>query len=50
VSNLFDKEYLSLNSGSGSLFTINATGPGAAAPSFYVGAPRFTSVSLSAEF
>lgn len=50
ISNLFDKEYLSLNSGSGSLFTINATGPGAAQPSFYVGAPRFTSVSLSAEF
>jgi iron complex outermembrane receptor protein len=50
VSNLFDKKYLALNAGSGSLFTTNATGTGAQAPAYYAGAPRFSSMSLSAEF
>ena len=50
VSNLFDKKYLALNAGSGSLFTTNATGTGAQAPVYYAGAPRFSSMSLSAEF
>jgi iron complex outermembrane receptor protein len=50
VSNLFDTKYLGLNSGSGSLLTTNATGTGASSPGYYVGAPRFTSVSISAEF
>lgn len=50
VSNVFDKRYLILNAGSGSLFTTNATGPGAVAPAYYLGAPRFSSVSLSIEF
>jgi iron complex outermembrane receptor protein len=49
-SNIFDKRYLALNSGSGSLFTNNATGTGAQAPIYYMGAPRFFSASLSAEF
>ena len=50
ISNLFDKKYLASNAGSGSLFTTNATGPGASAPVYYAGAPRFASVSVSAEF
>jgi len=50
ASNIFDKNYLALNAGSGSLFTTNATGTGAAAPSYYKGAPRFFSMSVSAEF
>ena len=50
VSNLGDRKYLALNAGSGSLFTTNATGTGAQAPAYYAGAPRFSSVSLSAEF
>jgi iron complex outermembrane receptor protein len=50
VSNVFDRRFLLLNAGSGSLFTTNATGPGAFAPAYYQGAPRFSSVSLSVEF
>ncbi|MEP7067884.1 MAG: TonB-dependent receptor [Usitatibacter sp.] len=50
LSNIFDKRYLALNAGSGSLFTTNATGTGAQAPVYYRGAPRFSSVSISAEF
>ena len=50
ISNLFDKRYLALNAGSGSLFTTNATGTGAAAPSYYIGAPRFASMSIGADF
>jgi len=50
VSNVFNKRYLGLNAGSGSLFTTNATGTGAQAPSYFMGSPRFTSASLSAEF
>ena len=50
VSNLFNKDYLALNAGSGSLFTVNATGSGASSPNFYVGAPRFASISFATEF
>jgi iron complex outermembrane receptor protein len=50
VSNVFDRRFLLLNAGSGSLFTTNATGPGAFSPAYYQGAPRFTSVSLAIEF
>ncbi len=50
VSNVFDKKYFASNSGSGSLFTTNATGTGAASPAYYAGAPRFSSMSLTAEF
>ncbi|HKB49147.1 MAG TPA: hypothetical protein VKC57_15685, partial [Ktedonobacterales bacterium] len=50
VSNVFSRRYLALNAGSGSLFTTNATGTGAQAPAYYMGSPRFTSASLSAEF
>jgi iron complex outermembrane receptor protein len=49
-SNIFNKRYLALNAGSGSLFTNNATGTGAQAPVYYMGAPRFVSASVSAEF
>jgi len=54
VTNLFDKQFLSLNSGSGSQFTSNAVAIGtsapASAPSFYVSAPRAFSVTLTADF
>ena len=53
VSNLFNKQYLNLSSGSGSQFTTNAQAIGAipgTAPSFYVNAPRTFSVSLTADF
>ncbi|WP_343585766.1 TonB-dependent receptor [Herbaspirillum sp.] len=53
VYNLFDKQYLNLNSGSGSQFTTNANAVGSiagTAPSFYVGAPRTFTVTLTADF
>ncbi len=50
VSNLFDTEYLRINSGSGSQFTTRALGAGGSAPAYYVGAPRFASVTLSSDF
>jgi iron complex outermembrane receptor protein len=50
VSNVFNKQYLASNAGSGSLFTTNATGTGASSPSYYAGAPRFSSASITAEF
>ena len=50
VTNLTDRGYLALNAGSGSLFTTNATGTGAQAPQFYQGAPRFSSLTVSAQF
>jgi iron complex outermembrane receptor protein len=49
-SNIFNQRYLALNAGSGSLFTTNATGTGAQIPVYYMGAPRFFSASVSAEF
>ena len=50
ISNLFEVKYLSLNSGSGSQFTTNATGAGASAPSYFVSPPRFASISFVTEF
>ncbi|MEI8028669.1 MAG: TonB-dependent receptor [Comamonadaceae bacterium] len=50
VSNLFNKEYVRINSGSGSLFTTRALGAGGSAPSYYVGSPRFVSVTLRSDF
>ena len=50
VSNLLNKKYLLANSGSGSSFTVNATGAGASSPSLYQGAPRFFSVSAQTDF
>lgn len=50
LSNLFNETYLSLNAGSGSAITTNATGTGASSPQYYIGAPRFASVSFTADF
>ncbi len=53
ISNLFDKKYLIANSGSGSSITttVDTTkGSGSGIPQYYVGAPRFASVSLSSDF
>ncbi|MGI9134510.1 MAG: TonB-dependent receptor [Rhodoferax sp.] len=50
VNNLFDQSYLRINSGSGSLFTVRALGTGGSAPAYYIGAPRYVSVSLRTEF
>ena len=49
VSNLFDKEYVRINSGSGSLFTTRALGSGGSAPYYYIGAPRFSAITLRAD-
>ncbi|WP_343741353.1 TonB-dependent receptor [Herbaspirillum huttiense] len=53
VYNLFDKQYLNLNGGSGSQFTTNAVAvngiPGTD-PSLYIGAPRTFTVTLTADF
>ena len=46
VSNLFNRNYVRINSGSGSAFTQTA----AQAPSYYIGAPRFASVTLRSDF
>lgn len=50
VSNLLDKKYYLANSGSGSSFTVNATGTGASQPSLYMGAPRFTSLTFQVDY
>jgi len=52
ITNLFDKSYLIANSGSGSNITttVDSTKAGGGAPSYYVGAPRFTSVTLTTDF
>lgn len=54
VANLFDKQYLSLNANSsGSLLTNNAydlPGSKGSPPSFYIGAPRTFTVTLTADF
>jgi iron complex outermembrane receptor protein len=52
VSNLFNKSYLIANSGSGSNITTttNTSAPGGGIPTYYVGAPRFTSFTFSTEF
>jgi iron complex outermembrane receptor protein len=50
VSNLFDQSYLRINSGSGSNFTTRALGTGGSTPYYYVGSPRFVSVTLRSDF
>lgn len=50
VMNLFDANYLRINSPSGSNFTTRAQGPGGSAPSYYVSAPLYLSVTLRSEF
>ncbi|MGZ5179906.1 MAG: TonB-dependent receptor [Ramlibacter sp.] len=50
VVNLFNKEYLRINSPSGSSFTVRALGAGGSLPSYYVSAPRFASVTLRSDF
>jgi iron complex outermembrane receptor protein len=50
VSNLLNEDYLRINSGSGSQFTTRATGVGGSTPFYYVGAPRFVSVTFRSDF
>lgn len=53
ISNLLDTRYLLANSGSGSNITTSTTAPsaqGGGYPTYYVGAPRFTSVTFSTDF
>ena len=50
VSNLFDTNYLRINSPSGSSFTTRALGAGGSTPFYYVGSPRFMSVTFRTEF
>ncbi len=58
VYNVFGRDFLSLSSGSGSTFTLNAApitvSPGvtkpAEVPTFYVGAPRLMTVTLTSDF
>lgn len=52
VTNLFDKKYLNANSGSGSNITVttDTSYKGGGSPTYYVSAPRFTSVTFSTEF
>ena len=50
VSNLFNNNYLRISSPSGSSFTVRSLGTGGSAPSYYVGAPRFSALTLSSEF
>lgn len=46
VSNLFNRNYLRINSGSGSNFTLDAS----KTPFYYVGSPRFLSVTFRSDF
>ena len=52
MSNILNKRYLLLNAGSGSSLqtTIDTTKTGAGQPTYYVGAPRFASITLSSDF
>lgn len=50
VQNLFNKDYLRINSPSGSSFTVRAQGAGGSAPAYYISAPRFASVTLRSDF
>ena len=50
VMNLFDAKYLRINSPSGSACTTRAQGAGGSAPSYYVSAPLYLSVTLRSEF
>jgi len=53
VTNLFNQDYVQINSGSGSSFTTraitNAIGAGAS-PAYYVGAPQFASITFRSDF
>ena len=46
ILNLFDRNYVRINSGSGSSFTQTA----ANTPFYYIGSPRFVSVTLRTDF
>lgn len=52
ITNLLNKRYLLLNQGSGSSITttVDPTKTGAGIPTYYVGAPRFASITLSSDF
>jgi iron complex outermembrane receptor protein len=50
IDNLADTKYQRISSGSGSLFTTRALGSGGRSPSYYIGAPRFVSVTLRSDF
>lgn len=53
ISNLLDTRYLVANSGSGSSITTSTTAPtaqGGGFPTYYVGAPRFLSVTFVSDF
>jgi iron complex outermembrane receptor protein len=50
VNNLFNEDYVRINSPSGSLFTTRAIGTGGSTPFYYVGAPRFISVTFRSDF
>jgi iron complex outermembrane receptor protein len=50
VDNLFNAEYLRISSPSGSSFTVRSQGAGGSAPAYYIGAPRFASLTLRSDF
>ncbi len=52
MSNIFNAKYLLANSGSGSSITttVNTSATGGGIPTYYVGAPRFVSVSFTSDF
>jgi iron complex outermembrane receptor protein len=50
IDNLADTKYQRISSGSGSLFTTRALGSGGRSPFYYIGAPRFVSVTLRSDF
>jgi iron complex outermembrane receptor protein len=50
VSNLFNEDYVRINSGSGSQFTTRAVGTGSSSPAYFVGAPRFSAVTFRSDF
>jgi iron complex outermembrane receptor protein len=50
IMNLFDTNYLRINSPSGSNYTTRAQGAGGSAPSYFVSAPLYLSVTLRSEF
>jgi iron complex outermembrane receptor protein len=54
VSNLFNEDYVRINSGSGSQFTTraltSATLGAGSSPAYFVGAPRFSAVTFRSDF
>jgi iron complex outermembrane receptor protein len=51
VQNIFNTNYLIMSpNASGADIKTNAQGPGASSPTYYVGAPRFFSITASTEF